>query len=56
MYLALLELGIKTPIGRKFLFWHVELGIALLMVTVIHHHVYLKGLKECFLERMRWDK
>lgn len=45
MYLFLLGLGIKTPMGREFLYWHVELGITLLVVAVFHHHVYLKGAK-----------
>jgi hypothetical protein len=45
LLLILLELGISLPISFGLMYWHVELGITLALVTVFHHHTYLKGTK-----------
>lgn len=53
LLLILMELGITLPINFGLMYWHVELGITLLMVAVFHHHVYLKGTKRMFLGNKR---
>ena len=45
LLLILMELGITLPINFGLMYWHVELGITLVIVAVFHHHVYLKGTK-----------
>ena len=45
LLLILMELGIILPINFGLMYWHVELGITLVLVAVFHHHVYLKGTK-----------
>lgn len=45
LLLILLELGIILPINFGLMYWHVELGITLVLVAVFHHHIYLKGTK-----------
>ena len=46
--LVLLELGIISPISLPLLYWHVELGLTLALVTVFHFHTYWKTSKRMF--------
>jgi hypothetical protein len=45
LLLILLKLGITLPINFGLMYWHVELGITLVLVALFHHHTYLKGTK-----------
>lgn len=53
LLLILMELGITLPISFGLMYWHVELGITLVLVAVFHHHVYLKGTKRTLLGNRR---
>lgn len=46
--MVLLELGITLPIGQPLLYWHVELGVTLVLVTIFHFHIYWKSSKAMF--------
>jgi hypothetical protein len=46
--LLLLEFGIALPISPQLLYWHVELGITLALVTILHFHTYWKSSKTMF--------
>jgi len=43
LLLLLMELGIKLSISPQLLYWHVELGVTLALVTVFHIHTYWKS-------------
>jgi len=38
--LLMLENGVKTPFNHQLLYWHVEAGIGLVIVTIFHFHYY----------------
>jgi hypothetical protein len=46
--LILLEMGIALPISQPLLYWHVELGVTLVLVTIFHFHTYWKSSKTMF--------
>jgi hypothetical protein len=46
--LILLDMGIKLPISTQLLYWHVELGLTLVLVTIFHFHVYWKSSRYLF--------
>lgn len=46
---ALIEYGINVTIAFTILFWHVEVGIALVPITLIHIHFYWKSFKKITL-------
>lgn len=46
---ALIEYGINVTIAFTLLFWHVEVGIALVPITLIHIHFYGKSFKRITL-------
>lgn len=48
MLLILMEIGIKLPINAGLNFWHVEVGITLVLLTVLHFHVYWKSARYLF--------
>jgi hypothetical protein len=48
LLLLLMELGIKLSISPQLLYWHVELGVTLALVTVFHIHTYWKSAKTMF--------
>jgi len=52
----LLEFGISLPVNQPFLFWHVELGVTLVLVTVFHLHTYWKSTKTMFISPKRRDE
>lgn len=45
LLVLLLDTGIALPINAQFLYWHVELGVTLVIVTIFHFHIYKKGFK-----------
>jgi hypothetical protein len=44
--MILMEMGIVSTINFSLLFWHVELGITMTLVTVFHFHIYWKSTKK----------
>ncbi|MDI6644468.1 MAG: hypothetical protein QME14_05355 [Methanobacteriaceae archaeon] len=46
--LILLELGTLLPINIHLLYWHVELGLTLVLITIFHFHTYWKTSKKMF--------
>ncbi|WP_416182767.1 hypothetical protein [Methanobacterium sp.] len=51
--LILLELGVSLPISPQLLYWHVELGLTLALVTIFHLHTYWKSSKKMFISEKR---
>ena len=51
--LILLETGYTLPVNQGLLYWHVELGVSLVLVTVFHFHTYWKSAKSMFVSRKR---
>lgn len=49
LLLVLLDFGVKLPISPQLLYWHVELGITLALVTLFHFHTYWKSAKTIFI-------
>lgn len=47
--MILLELGVITSFNLGLLYWHVELGITMAMVTVFHVHTYWKSTKRTLI-------
>jgi hypothetical protein len=54
--LLLMEFGVALPISPQLLYWHVELGISLALVTVFHFHTYWKSSKTMFVPAKRRSK
>ncbi len=46
--MVLLELGIITSINLGLLYWHVEFGITMALVTVFHISIYWKSTRRLF--------
>jgi hypothetical protein len=46
---VLIEYSISTPLASTVLFWHVEFGIALVPIALIHIYIYRKPLKKITL-------
>jgi hypothetical protein len=53
MLLILMELGIVLPISPQLLYWHVELGITLVVVALFHFHCYWKSAREMVFSKNR---
>lgn len=51
--LIFMELGVKLPFSPQLLYWHVELGITLFLVTIFHFHTYWKSSKTMFMAAKR---
>lgn len=51
--LLFLEFGVKLPISPELLYWHVELGVTLALVTIFHIHTYWKSTKTMFIPAKR---
>ena len=45
----IIEYSIDTPIATITLFWHVEFGLALVPVALIHIYLYRKSFKKIIL-------
>jgi hypothetical protein len=48
LLLVLLDLGVSLPLSPQLLYWHVEAGITLCLVTVFHFHAYWKTTRAMF--------
>ena len=48
LLMVLLELGIITSINLGLLYWHVEFGITMALVTVFHISIYWKSTRRLF--------
>ncbi|MCK9151144.1 hypothetical protein [Methanobacterium alcaliphilum] len=48
LLMVLMEMGVITPINYTLMYWHVELGITLVLVTIFHLHIYWKSTKRMF--------
>jgi hypothetical protein len=48
LLMVLMDFGIPLPISPQLLYWHVELGITLALVTIFHFHAYWKTTKAMF--------
>jgi hypothetical protein len=46
---ALIEYGIDSTLAYTILFWHVEVGIALVSIAFIHIYLYRKSFKKITL-------
>ena len=51
--LIMLELGLTLPISQPLLYWHVELGVTLVLVTIFHFHTYWKSSRTMFIPAKR---
>ena len=51
--LILLDMGISLPISSQLLYWHVEFGITVAIVTIFHFHIYWKSSKTMFVKAKR---
>jgi hypothetical protein len=51
--LLFMEFGVKSPINPQLLYWHVELGVTLALVTIFHFHTYWKSSKTMFFPAKR---
>jgi hypothetical protein len=51
--LILLDLGISLPVSAQLLYWHVEFGITVAIVTIFHFHTYWKSSKTMFVKAKR---
>ncbi|EKF85377.1 hypothetical protein [Methanobacterium formicicum] len=51
--IILLELGVSIPISPDLLYWHVELGLTLALVTIFHLHTYWKSSRALFIPAKR---
>lgn len=47
--LLFMEMGVKLPVSPQLLYWHVELGVTLALVTIFHIHTYWKSSKRMFM-------
>jgi hypothetical protein len=47
--MILLELGVIMPFNLGLLYWHVELGVTMTLVTVFHIHTYWKSTKKTLM-------
>lgn len=43
--LILLDMGSTLPISQQLLYWHVEFGVTMALVSLFHFHIYWKGTK-----------
>ncbi len=47
--LILMALGMKTSINYELMYWHVEAGITLTLITAFHLHDHWKATKNMFI-------
>ncbi|HMK53840.1 MAG TPA: hypothetical protein VK444_03580 [Methanobacteriaceae archaeon] len=54
LLLIAIDQGIILPFSLEMLYWHVEVGISMLIVTLFHFHSHWKSVLEMvFLKRRR---
>ncbi|MDD3985443.1 MAG: hypothetical protein PHY59_06095 [Methanobacterium sp.] len=49
--LLLMEFGVVLPISSQLLYWHVELGMSLFLVTIFHFHTYWKSSQNIVVKK-----
>jgi hypothetical protein len=49
LHTFIIEYGIDTPLAFTTLFWHVEFGIALVSIALIHIYLYRKTFRKITL-------
>ena len=49
--MILLDLGLFTPLNLGLLYWHVEFGITMALVTIFHILIYWKSTRRLFTGR-----
>lgn len=54
LLLILIELGIKLPIiNHQLMFWHVEVGLTLALITIFHFRDYWKSAKKMLIPTIK---
>jgi hypothetical protein len=48
LLLILLEAGVQLQVSQQLLYWHVEFGITMSLVTIFHIYTYKKTSKMIF--------
>jgi uncharacterized membrane protein len=43
--IGLVEYGLALPISKDLLYWHVQVAIAMFMISIFHIHVYWKSFR-----------
>jgi hypothetical protein len=56
LLMILMEMGFVSPINFGLMYWHVELGVTLVLVTVFHFHIYWKSSKKMFMGNKKTNK
>ncbi len=51
--LVLMELGVKLPLNPQLMYWHVEVGLTLTLITIFHFRDYRKSTKNMFIPTKR---
>lgn len=51
--LILVDFGSKLPISPELLYWHVEIGLTLVLVALFHFHTYWKSSRNIFIPAKR---
>ncbi|HIH61474.1 MAG TPA: hypothetical protein HA298_02135 [Methanobacteriales archaeon] len=46
--LFMLEYGLKAPFNQQLLYWHVEAGVGLVIITIFHFHYYKGSVYRVF--------
>ncbi|MDI6881831.1 MAG: hypothetical protein AB7S37_01925 [Methanobacteriales archaeon] len=46
--LSMLEYGVKAPFNHQLLYWHVEAGVGLMIITIFHFHYYKGSIYRVF--------
>ena len=46
--LFMLEYGLKAPFNQQLLYWHVEAGVGLVIITIFHFHCYKGSVYRVF--------
>ncbi len=53
LVMILMEAGYVSPINFELMYWHVELGITLALVSLFHFHIYWKSTRKMFMGNKR---
>ncbi|MEG3224535.1 MAG: hypothetical protein BME94_03170 [Methanobacteriales archaeon Met13] len=56
LLLIAMELGIVLPLSPEMFYWHVELGISMVLITLFHFHCYWKSALEMVFLKSRRDR
>jgi hypothetical protein len=53
LLLILMEAGVIADFSPQLLYWHVEFGVTIALVTIFHFHTYWKTSRKMFLATRR---